>query len=625
MPSPSRQPNSQHLRSYGPADPAPIVQINWVLFDRVRNPKFRVCCFEILKEQTEHALMTLVPRMRKEIHRWQKYRVDLTSIEFYTPVTDLLAKGIRNKHSAVEDVGSGDKSHVHLLVSAEEATEEEEVMEEEVDIPGELPQVHTIYYDAFLSLVKDTDSTRAPSKRAVSKEYAKIQKRPDIAICDGYFVMTSGGRGPAVVTLAPPVQLFHPVFGKFVSDVSNPNFVPDPAVVSLIRDLTSTSAAVHTDEHVFSDQIRPQLTGLLNSVLKQVLVNEKQTADSVGLKALPRTNCSAALVLSEHKRSLGEGGCDVTRQSGLSLLNWWKQRDVAVIRDRCCCPSFIISIAGPWLCIFGAVLTSKFIVHPLTEMLSIGERSVFEESRQLRLARVFTSLRQCLAQLSSYYDTVDEGQNIPPLQPGLAHPRFFPYPTSFTDPEHGKQTFEYTGTLNVRGADVTFMAELKSGETVVVKFVSRYGLAAHRVLAAAGMAPQLHYFGDINGEDDMTDGYQEVLSHGLYEGPVKMIVMEYIQEKRFKGDVYPAEVKASIRKALDTLHAQDLVHGGLRPPNVVVTLEHKVFLIDFDWSGKEDVTTYPLGLSSKVPWSQGVGDLAPLKKEHDIGMLETMF
>ncbi|THH31271.1 hypothetical protein EUX98_g2918 [Antrodiella citrinella] len=172
--------------------------------------------------------------------------------------------------------------------------------------------------------------------------------------------------------------------------------------------------------------------------------------------------------------------------------------------------------------------------------------------------------------------------------------------------------------------DVTFTAERESGETAVVKFVSRYGLVAHKVLAVAGMALQLHYFLNINSEDDMTGGYHEGLSHRLYEGPLKMIVMEYIHEKRFKGDLYPVDVKASIRKAITTLHAEGLVHGDLRPPNVIVSEDHKALLSDFDWVGKEDVATYPLALSSQIRWHRDVEALA-LLKEHDIGMLEKMF
>jgi serine/threonine protein kinase len=49
-------------------------------------------------------------------------------------------------------------------------------------------------------------------------------------------------------------------------------------------------------------------------------------------------------------------------------------------------------------------------------------------------------------------------------------------------------------------------------------------------------------------------------------------------------------------KDIDTVvkqfHAQGYVHGDLRPPNFIVN-DGRLFLIDFDWGGKEGEATFP--------------------------------
>ena len=262
-------------------------------------------------------------------------------------------------------------------------------------------------------------------------------------------------------------------------------------------------------------------------------------------------------------------------------------------------------------------------------MIHIGDRTFFEERRQLQLARLFTSLRRRLADLGTYYETVSHGRtsdnkDLPDFVKGEAHPRFFPYPRSFTSSSQTMR-FEYTDSLNSNGADVTFIARLESvigsAKNVVVKFVDRYGLAAHKTLAQLGMAPHLYYFGDINGGKDTQTEHEEILTHGLYDGPLKMVVMEHIDGKEF-DDVYPAAVLEKIRNMVAKLHEQGFVHGDLRDTNAFVRKHQDRWdcqFIDYDWAGREGEVVYPIGVySSSLVWRpERYMDGQVITTEHD--------
>jgi len=47
-----------------------------------------------------------------------------------------------------------------------------------------------------------------------------------------------------------------------------------------------------------------------------------------------------------------------------------------------------------------------------------------------------------------------------------------------------------------------------------------------------------------------------------------------------------------IDNVVKQFHAQGYVHGDLRPPNFIVN-NGRLFLIDFDWGGKEGEATFP--------------------------------
>lgn len=139
------------------------------------------------------------------------------------------------------------------------------------------------------------------------------------------------------------------------------------------------------------------------------------------------------------------------------------------------------------------------------------------------------------------------------------------------------------------------------GDHVVVKFARKYGKQGHALLAEQSppFAPKLWYCEPI----------KEL-------GGLWMIVMDYVHSYGELNENRKDQVKAAIH----ILHAEGLVFGDLRLPNVLA-LGDGVMLIDFDWCGKAGEAEYPASINTEIMWPPGVFAGAKLLPSHDDFML----
>jgi len=292
---------------------------------------------------------------------------------------------------------------------------------------------------------------------------------------------------------------------------------------------------------------------------------------------------------------------------------------LAEVRDKCCCPTFIIAGSGPYLCILGAIITDKLIVQRLTPGLDwLGLARSFEDDHVYHVAKVFETLRRRLEGLDDFYEQLSKQDPEP-------HLRFYPHTTKFFDSEsNGAEEFEYIEPLTASSRG-PFLVKLKSsGKMAVVKFVGRYGVGAHRHLAEAGMAPRLLFCGPIDGRCDAED-LDTRRAFGLHLGSPRMVVMDYIEGTH--GEVLatkPKDTYAQVKAMVDKLHDSDYVFGDLRPPNIVFR-KGKAFLVDFDWAGKQGEAFYPMELAEGITECCGGKDLEIIKKKHDLELLNHYF
>lgn len=278
----------------------------------------------------------------------------------------------------------------------------------------------------------------------------------------------------------------------------------------------------------------------------------------------------------------------------------------------------MIAHAGPWLTIMGGIIAGDCVVQRLTDFFWIPVHSTHDDNQFLRIARVFYALGKSIELLDSWYkDTVKEVPPFDELKPH-PHPRFFPSPNAYRDGDNLVR-FEYQVPLELNVTCVTYRAKTvgDNPKDIVVKFVTSYGVDAHREMALAGLAPKLLYYGRIDVE-------RGVLSYG----DLRMVVMEHVDgltlNKALELGKVPQNFQSDLRKVFQHLHDAGYVYGDLRQPNVMITREGKVQLIDFDWAGRDGKVKYPIAISTSIDWPAGVQGLTFIHKEHDNAMLDAL-
>lgn len=208
------------------------------------------------------------------------------------------------------------------------------------------------------------------------------------------------------------------------------------------------------------------------------------------------------------------------------------------------------------------------------------------------MARVLRASKNCTASLSDYYLGLDP-KTIPLDRKAPIPPHFqrftvgeIAYKLTYTDRMAGKQSHKALFVASVR-------PENDAGNlgSAIVKSTKLYCQDAHKILVEASPAPGLRYC-------------EKVESIGMYLVVMDIIVGEYPEAPRKDRDF-----TEKLRMAIETLHAKGFVHGDLREPNVLVTKEGDVKIIDFDWSGRHAIppTSTSAMVSSGIQgWSVGV-------------------
>jgi hypothetical protein len=273
------------------------------------------------------------------------------------------------------------------------------------------------------------------------------------------------------------------------------------------------------------------------------------------------------------------------------------------IRNSCHCPSIILAIAGPWLCVIGGVYLQKAVIQPLTDYIWLGGDS-FNEDRLLFASRLFTALKSAISALRSYYTALGQELANPVSQNPVSDA--FPFIT-----EYGSKKFTYVSRL-ASPNKLVYKAELDNEHRmVVVKFVSTYHAQAHRILAKHRLAPTLHYASTDHAEAPKYGGRC-------------MIVMDFIEGKPAVGSLSEGQFE-QVKEAIQLLHSHDFVFGDLRPPNILIT-DDTAMLIDFDWCGKAEEAQYPASLNTadNIGWPTGVEPDSVMRKEHDIFLLQKL-
>ncbi|KAF8329867.1 hypothetical protein F5887DRAFT_1003612 [Amanita rubescens] len=317
------------------------------------------------------------------------------------------------------------------------------------------------------------------------------------------------------------------------------------------------------------------------------------------------------ILVLELKNTLGLSG-DALLQAIVDYSKIVSRQKFKRFREFCNFPIIFVGATANRLEISVAVCVGPiYVTKLLTLDLSLGFHA---SDNIIRLARVFGALSRCRADLKNYYDRV-RALDFPKLS------CLYPNPTPL-DPSKPLPQLTYKQFLSRAGqptptlvdlgdATTTMYIATHGDEEVVVKFTARYNEVAHRLLAMAGLAPRLHFCDRVIGD--------------LY-----MVVMERVNGKSIwqlqeEKIPLPAIISKEVDKAVHLLHENNIVFGDLRDPNILYDESvGRVFLVDFDWSGRDGESRYPATLNLSNAWAEEVSPNSIMRKAHDLWQLDRL-
>jgi hypothetical protein len=166
---------------------------------------------------------------------------------------------------------------------------------------------------------------KAPSQGAKASEYRNCQADPNTVIYDGHYPSHS-----TLSTVVPPIEIYHPIFAKFLYLVENPELTNRDIklVGQLLESLSVVSSANET-------QLNSKIHQLLRQILELEIVDEPNTdepsADGVYMITVGNQWIRVPSLIMECKNELGSGGCHPSIQAGLTMRRSWIQPDVSFL------------------------------------------------------------------------------------------------------------------------------------------------------------------------------------------------------------------------------------------------------------------------------------------------------
>ncbi|GJJ16088.1 hypothetical protein Clacol_010367 [Clathrus columnatus] len=375
-------------------------------------------------------------------------------------------------------------------------------------------------------------------------------------------------RNPHFSTIAPPLELYHRIFDRFLGLIE----YCSPTVDDL-KDTRELMIYLGELSSVGENVRNEKINGYLSGILRQD-IQPSQSPDRTipgGVSSVLVGTASVPLLIAEFKKSLGEVG------------------------------------GGAWLGILGAVWTDRVIVQSLIELRWFGISSTEENKQISKNARILLALRQALQELEQFY--LKDLATIPvhETKVGVGEEIVVKYVARY-----GKETHEFLASQRhapelLHYGCLPDLPNFPSGEGNSKEFglrdrmsmvVMRYIRAEPPSRLSDNCREQLkeillnlhsegYVFGDLRNQNILVDD----------SGSVKLIDFNWCGE-------YDTEEESSLNGVPKDV--QDKLKERLKPR-------------------AGPYTCYPLSISmSSIKWADGVGPLKPILPGHDWVMLERL-
>ncbi|KAL7680012.1 putative aminoglycoside phosphotransferase, protein kinase-like domain superfamily [Plasmopara halstedii] len=350
-----------------------------------------------------------------------------------------------------------------------------------------------------------------------------------------------------------PVVLLNKTFARFEENCKVIKFCQNDC--EFVNKLCYGLSTPYDNEATFAERARQLLTAYL-----------------LGDNPVSTITPATTLLLNlECKLQKGDGGGDPTMQN---VAYYIKNLPLVINRQF---PCFLVDICGPFMSVFGIVNTSD--EDAICEPLVMSSPLLFFDNEWLMvsLARMCAFLKAAIQELTNLcYEFSASRQN-----------------RAFVERDGVDISFQYLEVVQ----RYVFKAR-QAMNNVIIKFAKRYGREVHDYCSNAGFAPELLFC--------------EYLPNGWV-----FIVMEQLSLcplRHANGMI----VRDQLLKIENLLKDGSFVHGDLREQNVMWdTSKNRVVLIDFDWSGRDGVDTYPPFMNGEIAWPAGAACGEPLRVAHD--------
>ena len=170
---------------------------------------------------------------------------------------------------------------------------------------------HFTGFENFLSRIL---KTRSPSDS--SSAYTKSELAD--CIYDGHCQ-----EGKPKTNVAPPLQLFHPVFGHFLDDLHGTDLIADGMIRKITKYMKAASA-IYPSEEERCHELTLVLCGILGVDMQTIVEGDKMLLDGVLERIL---EAGYLIILHEETADFGLGGFEAT-QAGLCMGHSWAQKKV---------------------------------------------------------------------------------------------------------------------------------------------------------------------------------------------------------------------------------------------------------------------------------------------------------
>ncbi|CAJ0625491.1 11071_t:CDS:2 [Entrophospora sp. SA101] len=180
-----------------------------------------------------------------------------------------------------------------------------------------------------------------------------------------------------IFNLRPPECCGLPVsvFGKFLADYRNDELPIPKRRYKQISKLEKIVGQIYQNETKCQKALRPFFAFLFNGIRPVSIVTDNSAiVDDVLLTDNTDFGEKAAPVIWEYKNEIGTGGKDPTIQGGCEYAKYWAQTDIVKHRKYSCCPSIVLAIAGPWICVLRAIYLEKPVIELLTDFILMMNR-----------------------------------------------------------------------------------------------------------------------------------------------------------------------------------------------------------------------------------------------------------